>query len=101
MVEDVNIYALKPGDKIQRYVINGILGSGGFGIVYSAYHQWLNYEVVIKEFFPQGLVVRKDEMLLPISSENSGIYLESLEKFQQECEVLLGLDHPNVVYVYD
>lgn len=101
MTFESNIYALKPGQKIQRYVIDKELGSGGFGIVYSAYHQWLGYEVVIKEFFPAGLVIRKDEQLLPISVDDRDIYLESLEKFQQECEVLLGLDHPNVVYVYD
>lgn len=101
MASESNIYALKPGQKIQRYVIDKELGSGGFGIVYSAYHQWLGYEVVIKEFFPAGLVIRKGEQLLPISNDDRDIYLESLEKFQQECEVLLGLDHPNVVYVYD
>ncbi len=93
--------ALKPGERIQRYVVKSVLGEGGFGIVYLAQHCWLGYEVVIKEYFPENAVCRKNGEVLPLLSEEMEFYQIALRRFEQECQTLLNLDHPNVVYVYD
>lgn len=94
--------ALHPGQTIQRYVIERVLGKGGFGVVYLARHETLEYQVVIKEYLPKGLARRvADGRVEPVSPAAAEAFQQSLLKFRQECEALLTLDHPNIVYVYD
>lgn len=41
-----------------RYLIGKILGQGGFGLTYIAWDQVLKVKVVVKEYFPMGMVTR-------------------------------------------
>ena len=69
---------------IRGYDVQGVLGRGGMGIVYKAWHLRLNRPVALK-------------MLL------AGPYAaaEQLERFLREAEAEAGLRHPNIVQVYD
>ena len=69
---------------IRGYEVQGVLGRGGMGIVYKAWHLRLNRPVALK-------------MLL------AGPYARplELERFLREAEAVAGLRHPNVVQVYD
>lgn len=49
-----NNIPLPPGYKLGEYTISKKLSSGGFSVVYLAYHQDGN-PVAIKEFFPNQL----------------------------------------------
>ena len=51
---------LQPGTTLQggKYVIESVLGAGGFGITYYARHTNLNQHFAIKEFFIDGRCVR-------------------------------------------
>ena len=44
-----------------RYEIEGLIGGGGFGLVYKAKHTGLDSAVAIKELFPRDIVVRQDK----------------------------------------
>jgi serine/threonine-protein kinase len=70
--------------RIPGYEVEGVLGSGGMGVVYKARHLKLNRPVAIK-------------MLL------AGAYAGRQERtrFQQEAEAVAGLRHPHVVQVYE
>ena len=47
-------YALPKGSSLMgRYVIEEVLGQGGFGITYRAREHRTSEEVAIKEFFPR------------------------------------------------
>jgi serine/threonine protein kinase len=80
---------LKPGTILQsRYRIVSLLGQGGMGAVYRAWHLTLNMPLAIKEMLPQpGLDAQTLDQMR--------------QQFQQEAAVLAHLDHPNLVRVID
>jgi serine/threonine-protein kinase len=69
---------------VPGYVVEGVLGRGGMGVVYKARHLRLGRPVALK-------------MLL------AGAYAgpHELARFQREAEAVAGLRHPNIVQVYD
>ncbi len=73
--------ALRSGDVIDRYVVDGLLGSGGTATVYRVRHKTLGTTYALKVL---GLV-------------SASIRRRTL----QEGRLQAALDHPNVVGVYD
>ena len=53
--------SLQPGFKLHWYVIEEILGQGGFGITYLARDVNLDQHVAIKEYLPTELAVREGD----------------------------------------
>ncbi len=70
--------------QVPGYDVQGVLGRGGMGIVYRAWHRRLNRAVALK-------------MLL------AGAYAEPAERerFLREAEAVAALGHPNIVQVHD
>ncbi|HZY86420.1 MAG TPA: tetratricopeptide repeat protein, partial [Gemmataceae bacterium] len=70
--------------RIRGYEVQGVLGHGGMGVVYKAWHPRLNRVVALK-------------MLL------AGPYArpEELERFLREAEAVAGLCHANIVQLHD
>jgi serine/threonine-protein kinase len=70
--------------QIPGYEVEGLLGRGGMGVVYKARHLRLNRRVALK-------------MLL------AGAYAgpEVRARFAREAQAVAGLQHPNIVQVYD
>jgi len=71
-----------------RYRIVSLLGQGGMGAVYRAWHLTLNMPLAIKEMVPQPEL---DTQMLG----------QLRQQFQQEAAVLARLNHPNLVRVID
>ena len=69
---------------IGRYRIEGLLGRGGFGVVYLAHDEQLHRPVAIK--VPDSRLVAR--------LQDAGPYLA-------EARTVANLDHPNIVPVYD
>ena len=72
------------GKTIGRFEIVDRIGAGGMGVVYRGRQMSLNRAVAIK-FLPLQMAV--DD--------------EFVRRFRQEAEVIAGLAHENIVYVYD
>lgn len=72
------------GRTIGKYLINEILGLGGWSIVYRGTHLSLNMPVAIK-------------MMKHCMAMNS----EFFEKFKNEAKTVANLNHENIVKVYD
>jgi serine/threonine protein kinase len=70
--------------RIGRYWVERVLGRGGFGLVYLAHDEQLSRPVAIKVPHPH---------LVPQASE--------AEAYLSEARTVAGLDHPNIVPVYD
>lgn len=85
-----------------KYVIEKVIGEGGFGITYFARHTLLNHAFAIKEFFVSGGCVRNTHRhtisLQDLSQEDFDKYRK---RFVDEAKTLINLDHPGVVKVVD
>lgn len=94
-------HTLPVGTKLRDYMIDDILGSGGFGITYKARDVRLSSVVAIKEYFPIQLAVRKGDQTVASRSGNNSddLYQWGLRKFLDEANSLAKLHHPSIVGV--
>ncbi|MGM9489707.1 protein kinase domain-containing protein [Ideonella sp. YS5] len=85
------------------YVVGRVLGSGGFGITYLAYHERLHRRVALKEYFPEGLMERASDEVSLVCEEaaNQAPFERGMDRFFQEGEVLARFDRRDIVHVYD
>lgn len=81
----VQTLAPRPGDVIdERYRIVEKLGTGGMGIVFSAWDPRAGRHVAIKWMVPHSLNAHA-----------------ALERFRREAHVGKGVEHPNLVKIFD
>src|SRR5205085_11708666 len=80
----VEVGPARPVQQIGRYRVEGILGQGGFGIVYKAYDDQLDRHVAVKVPHAQRIS----------TAEDASAYLA-------EARAVAKLDHPNIVPVHD
>jgi serine/threonine protein kinase/formylglycine-generating enzyme required for sulfatase activity len=73
-----------PPERISRYRVERVLGEGGFGIVYLAHDEQLHRAVAVK--VPHSRLISRPE---------------DVEAYLIEARTVAGLDHPNIVPVYD
>ncbi len=93
--------ALPSGTRLAEFEIQGLLGVGGFGLVYRAYDHSLHRTVAIKEYMPAALAARPGGLSLSIrSSTDQETYDAGLRSFMAEARLLAQFDHPSLVKVY-
>ena len=74
--------ALPGGTTIHWYVIESVLGKGGFGITYLARDKNLDKAVAIKEFLPTEFATRDADLTVhPDSADNQGLFRWGLTRF--------------------
>ena len=74
--------ALRPGDRLQQYRVESLIGTGGMGEVYLATDTELKRQVALK-LVQRGMNTQ-----------------EMLRRFRHEEEILAGLNHPNIAQLY-
>jgi len=74
---------LGPGTEIHGYVVDGELGKGGMGFVYSATHPLIGKRAAIKVLKPE---VSKSPIIL--------------ERFIQEARAVNQIHHPNIIDIF-
>ena len=86
-----------------KYVIESVLGQGGFGITYVAVQTGLNRKVAIKEFFMSEYCER-DADTSHVSLGTSGSH-ELVERFKQkfikEAQNIAALNHQHIIRIHD
>ena len=96
-----NIRALPEGTHLEEYRIEGVLGSGGFGITYRATDAHLHKVVAIKEYLPTEFATRgPDSTVVPHSGADAADYAWGLARFLDEARTLARFDHPNLNKVH-
>jgi serine/threonine protein kinase len=95
--------ALPAGMPLEEFVIERVLGSGGFGITYLARDTSLGRQVVIKENLPSQFAWRETATGTVRPRHTTGCDIEdyewSMKNFLREAETLASLDHPGIVRV--
>ena len=96
-----HIDALPPGTRLAEFEILGLLGVGGFGMVYKAFDHSLHRAVAIKEYMPSALAGRSQGQSLWVrSSSDQQTFQAGLLSFVGEARLLAQFDHPSLVKVF-
>ena len=75
---------VRTGDVLGRYALGDELGEGGMATVYRARDRELRRDVAVKVLFPH--LARRDEIV---------------RRFHREARAAAGLEHPNILRIYD
>lgn len=95
-----NNNALISGTQVDEFIIDKVLGGGGFSIVYNAHHYKTKQAVVIKEYMPQKLAKRvEDNRVISQSTKELDSFNKGQKLFYQEANSLALLKHKNIVNV--
>ncbi len=84
-----------------EFEITGLIGQGGFGIVYLARDRVLDRAVALKEFMPTGIAEREEGVRVTVrSASHKATYEVGLRSFINEAKMLAKFSHPALVEVY-
>lgn len=89
------------GTVIADFEIIGLVGEGGFGIVYLARDTSLDRVVALKEFMPSAFAGRVDTIRVAVRAANhQATYEAGLRSFINEARMLAKFAHPALVEVF-
>ena len=103
----INVTYLRPGVKLNnRYTVGTVIGAGGFGITYKAWDNTLEMVVAIKEYFPQGIVLRDytrfESTSVSVYNVMDDSFMRGKERFLKEARSLAKFNsHPATAAIYD
>ena len=95
-------HVLPVGTRLREYEITGLIGEGGFGIVYLADDVSLQRRVAIKEYMPSSMASRvgSSATIVVKSDRHRETFEAGLKSFVNEARLLARFDHPALVKVY-
>jgi len=98
----MSVHTLPEGTRLRDFEINGLIGEGGFGIVYLAYDHSLGRRVAIKEYMPASMASRAhaSNAVVVKSQRHEETFRLGLKSFVNEARLLARFDHPALVKVY-
>lgn len=91
--------ALPAAYRLAEYVIESVLGHGGFGITYLARDTKLSSRVAIKEYFPQAFAYRDRRSTIVPTTDGGENYQWGLQEFLKEARALAKFKHNHIVRV--
>lgn len=96
-----NPNALPIGTMLGEFEITGLIGEGGFGIVYLVYDHSLQRRVALKEYMPSALASRLNDTTVAVKSDRHAETFEAGRRsFINEARMLAQFDNPSLVKVY-
>ncbi len=91
---------LTAGTALRDGLVTGVIGQGGFGVVYRVEDATRGRVFAVKEYLPAQLAVRRaDGRLEPSSPVHAETYAAGLRGFLDEARLLARIRHPGLVEV--
>ena len=84
-----------------KYIIDSVIGAGGFGITYLGRHATLGKRVCIKEFYMNDYCDRDVTFSVTCTASSRDLVDSYRAKFIKEAQNLAAISHPNIVSVSD
>ena len=92
---------LPSGTRLGEFELRGVLGVGGFSIVYLAHDHSLQREVAVKEYMPAHICSRTSgSEIVAVAGDRQEAFSVGLRSFVNEARLLASFDHPALVKVY-
>ncbi|MBC7575007.1 MAG: serine/threonine protein kinase, partial [Herminiimonas sp.] len=92
---------LPVGTRVAEFEVTGIVGEGGFGIVYLAFDHSLQRVVALKEYMPGVMAGRgADQIVLVRSKRHQEAFDTGLRSFINEARLLAQFDHPALIKIH-
>ncbi len=82
-----------------RFVVESVLGRGGFGITYAVRDERLQRQVAVKELFPESAIRHGSIVLTPPQARAA--FRDARTRFLDEARVLARFSHPAIVRVFE
>lgn len=93
--------SLPAGSRVGEFEITGIIGKGGFGIVYLAWDHSLERVVALKEYMPASFASRSNRTEVhPLSERHRETFQVGLNSFVNEARLLAQFHSPSLVEVH-
>lgn len=87
----------------EQYLVGRVLGQGGFGITYLGWDLYLDIPVAVKEYYPNGAVMREASVTMDVAScdgETGNRFRSNKERFLREAKMLARFSQvPEIVQV--
>lgn len=87
----------------EQYLIGRVLGQGGFGITYLGWDMYLDIPVAIKEYYPNGAVMRETSVTMEVASCGGEVgvrFRNNKERFLREAKMLARFSQvPEIVQI--
>jgi serine/threonine protein kinase len=96
-----NLSPLAVGTRLQEFVVESVIGAGGFGIVYKANDTQLHRTVAIKEYMPSSMAARSEGSTISLRSESHSQDFEAGKaSFISEARMLAKFKHEALIEVF-
>lgn len=95
------VMSLPVGSRLGEFELLGIVGEGGFSIVYLAYDHSLQRTVAIKEYLPGAIAFRDGGGIVrPRFDKYDATFNTGLQSFLNEARILAQFEHPALIRIH-
>ncbi|MDP9109809.1 MAG: serine/threonine protein kinase, partial [Pseudomonadota bacterium] len=99
--DNVSENCLAVGTRLAEFEITGVIGEGGFGIVYMTFDHSLRRPVAVKEYMPASIALRgPDGNVVVRARRHQSTFDTGLKSFINEARLLAQFDHSALIKVH-